>query len=319
MTDDKTTSNLKVMTNGSIPKNVKPALPGQKERANYPDRRSENSSISNTGGSIATRDDGSIEISANNNTHLLLSNTGSIQETAAKKVTTANRVDIIADEININHHVLNNKLYDLTDFKQVTTGDFKTGLVGNFTVLGTVLTKSWEPDLKRYVFIRRLARIPMFSPEIKPPDVKTGMGLTDITKTTADLVGVMNQAAANGEDAKGQANAAQSALSDSISEKYKNNGTAPNGMYYEDNDIKYLTKQLMAKDKNLKEEDAKKQATQILSTDKKYTTDLTAPNGKKYKQNDIDYLLKQGYTIDQAVFALSQTDTYKKKDDSKSS
>ena len=310
---------LKIMTSGNTPNNVKPALPSQKERANYPDRRTESSSISNTGGSIATRDDGSIEISSNNTTHLLLGSTGTIQETAAKKITTTNRLDIVADEINVNHHILNNKLYDLTDFKQVTTGDFQTGLVGNFTVLGTVLTKSWEPDLKRYVFIRRLARIPMFSPAIKPPDVKTGMDINDITKTTADLVSVMNQAAANGESAQGQANAAQLSLANSTVEKYKKNGTAPNGMYYEDNDIDYLVKQLMANDKNLKEDDAKKQAIQILSTDKKYTTNLTAPNGQKYKQNDIDYLLKQGYTIDQAIYSLSQSDTYKKKDDSKSS
>jgi hypothetical protein len=316
---DTSDNKFKIMTNGQIPDNVKPALPSQKERANYADRRSENSSVSSNGGSIATRDDGSIEISANNNTHLLLSRTGTIQETAAKKMTTANRVDIVADEININHHILNNKLYDLTDFKQVTTGDFQNGIVGNFTVLGTVLTKSWEPDLKRYVFIRRLARIPMFSPEIKPPDVKTGMGLTDITKATVDLVGVMNKASADGKDASGQAAAAQSALDDSAVEKYKKNGQAPNGMYYEDNDINYLVKELKKQNSKLSDEDAKKQAIQTLSTDPKYTTDLTAPNGQKYKQNDIDYLLKQKYSITNAISALSQTDKYKKKDDSSSS
>ncbi len=213
-TDTKNSDNkFKIMTSGNVPNNVKPSLPNQKERANYPDRRTEASSISGNGGSISTRDDGSIEISANNNTHLLLSRTGTIQETAAKKMTTANRVDIIADEININHHILNNKIYDLTDFKQVTTGDFQNGLVGNFTVLGTVLTKSWEPELKRYVFIRRLARVPLFSPEIKPPDVKTGMDINDITKTTADLVGVMNSAEKDGKDAKGQTDAAKKAVS----------------------------------------------------------------------------------------------------------
>ena len=262
---------------------------------------------------MATRDDGSIEISSNTDTHLLLSRNGSIQETAQKKVTTANRVDIVADEISINHHILNNKLYDLTDFKQVTTGDFQTGIVGNFTVLGTVLTKSWEPDLKRYVFIRRLARIPLFSPAVKPPEVKTGMGLNDITKATVDLVGVMNKQEAAGQDASTQVQAATDKInSDPGDKKYEANGKAPNGLYYEDNDIAYLTKQMMDADKNLKEEDAKKKAVEILSKNPKYTTDLTAPNGTKYKQKDIDKLINGGFTFDEAIHQLSQTDKYRK-------
>lgn len=217
MADD-TNNKMKIMTSASIPDNVKPSLPGQKERANYPDRRSEQTSITSAGGSITPRSDGSIEISANNNTHLLLGRNGSIQETAAKKVTTANRVDIVTDELSINHHILNNKLYDLTDFKQVTTGDFKNGIVGNFCLFGTVLTKSWEPDLNRYVFIRRLARMPMFSPEITPPEVKTGMDVTDITKATVDIVGVMDKAEENGASAKDQAKAADKAAKEKQSE-----------------------------------------------------------------------------------------------------
>lgn len=313
--DTITTDNkFKIMTESSVPQEVKPSLPGQKERANYPDRRTESSVMSGQGPSMATRDDGSIEISSNTDTHLLLSRNGSIQETAQKKVTTANRVDIIADEISINHHILNNKLYDLTDFKQVTTGDFQTGIVGNFTVLGTVLTKSWEPDLKRYVFIRRLARIPLFSPAIKPPEVKTGMGLNDITKATVDLVGVMNKQEAAGQDASAQVQAAtDKANSGSGAATSIANGKAPNGLNYEDNDIDYLVTQLMAANKDLKKEDARKQAIQILSQDSKYTTSLTAPNGSTYSQNDIDYLLRQGCSISDAIDILSKTDKYKKK------
>ena len=69
----------------------------------------------------------------------------------------------------------------------------------------------------------------------------------------------------------------------------------------------------MAANKDLKKEDARKQAIQILSQDSKYTTSLTAPNGSTYSQNDIDYLLKQGCSISDAIDILSKTDKYKKK------
>lgn len=82
----------------------------------------------------------------------------------------------------------------MTDFVQVTTGEsaVPNAVVGNFCVMGTVLVKSWEPELKRYVMIRRPARMPLFSPSIKPPEIMSGLGITDSTKAQSDINAVMS-------------------------------------------------------------------------------------------------------------------------------
>ena len=84
-----------------------------------------------------------------------------------------NNEDIRANNIFINRHKLNNKLYDYTDFKKGLHSSIdkdevnqKSGIIGRFCLFGTVLTKAWEPNLKRYVMIRRLTNMPMFSPEL---------------------------------------------------------------------------------------------------------------------------------------------------------
>ena len=93
---------------------------------------------------------------------------------------------------------------------------------------------------------------------------------------------------------------------------------APNGEFYETNDIKYLT------DHGYSE----KAAIELLSKDKKYTTKkyhhkrkyskIQAPNGEYYSNNDIDYLMNNGYTKKAAIELLSKDKKYTtKKDDRK--
>ena len=47
-------------------------------------------------------------------------------------------------------------------------------------------------------------------------------------------------------------------------------------------------------------------------------SDVKAPNGKFFKQNDLQYLLDNKYTKEQAIAILSNTDKYKKTDNTKS-
>lgn len=102
------------------------------------------------------------------------------------------------------------------------------------------------------------------------------------------------------------------------------NFTAPNGTYYEQNDIKYLT------DHGYKQEDALAE----LAKSPKYkvkTWDATqnakmappkrdsdsgklAPNGTYYEKNDIKYLTDHGYTEEAAIAELSKSDKYKAKE-----
>ena len=85
--------------------------------------------------------------------------------------------------------------------------------------------------------------------------------------------------------------------------KKKGEPLAPNGLAYENNDIKYLT------DKGY----TKEAAIALLAKDSKYTTQhVEAPNGAFYSENDIKYLVNNGYTREDAIKYLSKTSKYKK-------
>lgn len=66
--------------------------------------------------------------------------------------------DIVAKDISVNFHKLNSQLYELTNMKEVMGTS-----IGNLTMMGTVLVKTYEPTLKKWVLIRRQVRIPIFS------------------------------------------------------------------------------------------------------------------------------------------------------------
>lgn len=102
------------------------------------------------------------------------------------------------------------------------------------------------------------------------------------------------------------------------------NFTAPNGTYYEQNDIKYLT------DHGYKQEDALAElakspkykvktwdATQnakMAPPKRDSDSDKLAPNGTYYEKNDIKYLTDHGYTEETAIAELSKSDKYKAKE-----
>ena len=124
------------------------------------------------GGSLALKDMGQVSIT-NKNNQLKLNRNGHHQEVSLRHEVITNNEDIRTNNIFINRHKLNNKLYDYTDFKKGLHSSIdkdeinqKSGIIGRFCLFGTVLTKAWEPNLKRYVMIRRLTNMPMFSPEL---------------------------------------------------------------------------------------------------------------------------------------------------------
>lgn len=103
------------------------------------------------------------------------------------------------------------------------------------------------------------------------------------------------------------------------------NFTAPNGTYYEQNDIKYLT------DHGYKQEDALAELakspkykvktwdatkdSKLKPVKKETDSDKVAPNGSYYEKNDIKYLTDHGYTEDAAIAELAKSDKYKKQDE----
>lgn len=132
----------------------------------------EDTGLTNVFGTISMKDGGQINIS-NKNNQVKLNRNGHVQTVSKRNEVITNNEDIRTNNFFINKHKLNNKLYDYTDFKRGLHSSIdenevnqKSGIIGHFCVFGTVLVKAWDHDLQRYVMIRRLANMPMFSPEL---------------------------------------------------------------------------------------------------------------------------------------------------------
>lgn len=103
------------------------------------------------------------------------------------------------------------------------------------------------------------------------------------------------------------------------------NFTGPNGAYYEQNDIDYLTSHgykqedalaELAKSPKYKTKTWENMNNAKMAPQKKETDSNTlAPNGTYYEKNDIKYLTDHGYTQEAAMAELSKSDKYKKQDE----
>lgn len=152
--------------------------------------RGSEQSLSNKKGFVTVKKDGQINLGSEKYSHFKMNPNGSIQDISYQREITTNRFKVEADDIIINNHKFNNKLYELSDFKRVlnTPRNAEECIIGGLTMLGTVLTKAWEPNLKRYVLIRRLVNIPMFSPSLGNTDVHPGLKITPNTSLISDMV-----------------------------------------------------------------------------------------------------------------------------------
>lgn len=141
-----------------------------------------------TRSSVVIRHDGQINVSANRYAQYKLNPSGKIVEEALESVALSNRRKVQTDDMVLNEHKLNPYLYELTDMKKLATAYNDSMFVGNFCLFGSVLTMSWDMNLKRYVLIRRPARMPMFSPVLNVPEINTGLGVTDPLKIDEDIL-----------------------------------------------------------------------------------------------------------------------------------
>ena len=134
------------------------------------DRSSDKGIINkDSGSSILLKKDGTINIAAGLMSQYRLDpNNGQSVEHSIESSTIAVRKRLEVDEIVINEHKLNPALYELSDMKQMYGNPDMA--IGNLTLFTTVLVKAWEPTLKKWVLIRRLARVPAFSPVLNLPD-----------------------------------------------------------------------------------------------------------------------------------------------------
>lgn len=140
--------------------------------------------FNNARGNISLKRDGQISLSSCIDSQFKVSANGTIESISLNNNIKTNFFKIDADDIIVNNHKFNNKIIDLADFKQVLKTEWSTDtcIVGGLTMLGTVLTRTWDKNLKRYVLIRRLANIPVFSPSFGTIDVHPGLQITPSTE-----------------------------------------------------------------------------------------------------------------------------------------
>lgn len=157
-----------------------------KDKSKFMDRRVDKGIVNDsTGSSIGIRENGDTVIAASESAQYKLQHdNGQATEISIQSNTITNRKNIAADEMIVNNHKMNPQLYELADMKQLASDPDKA--IGNLTMMGTVLVKAWEPNLGKYVLIRRQVRIPIFSPTLNLPDAPEGLGLD--TKMSDELM-----------------------------------------------------------------------------------------------------------------------------------
>lgn len=146
-----------------------------------------------SGSSFMLRNNGQTSLAASKYAQYKLNPEGSSREQTLVSQTTANRKILQADELVFNNHKFNTQLIDLADFRKMKVDQNQNCVVGNFTVLGSVLVKAWEDNLKRYVLIRRPARMSLFSPLLNVPDIMPASQVRSPLKTDEKLVGISDK------------------------------------------------------------------------------------------------------------------------------
>lgn len=84
------------------------------------------------------------------------------------------RTNVSCSDLIINNHKMNSYLYEITNMKNL-----QNTAIGNFTVLGTVLVKTYDANLDKWVLIRRQVRIPMFSNLLDPYSIDERLDVPD--------------------------------------------------------------------------------------------------------------------------------------------
>ncbi len=116
--------------------------------------------------SIIARDDGNIILASDNYTQVKLDkNSSAIVQTSLSSQSNSVIKEINANDITINKHKFNNQFIELTDFRNVNGN-----ILGSMMVNGTVLVKTWEPNLEKWVLIRRPISTAMFSSRLNIPN-----------------------------------------------------------------------------------------------------------------------------------------------------
>lgn len=84
------------------------------------------------------------------------------------------RTNVSTSDLIINNHKMNSYAYEITNMKNVAGT-----AIGNFTVMGTVLVKTYDPNLEKWVLVRRQVRVPLFSNLLDPFNIDDRLNAPD--------------------------------------------------------------------------------------------------------------------------------------------
>lgn len=138
----------------------------------------------NGSSSILIKDNNEISISTDKLSKIKV-NRDKILTVSNEVHTKTNRVLIDTEEVLINNHKLNPQLIELSDTRILF--DDTNEVIGNLTLNGTVLVKAWEPNLNKYVLIRRKIRTPIFSYNLNQPVIPEQFDLSSGVAYSIDL------------------------------------------------------------------------------------------------------------------------------------
>lgn len=180
---------VKVTIEPSEPKDFIPKLAELQDKSMNMSRMSEQGIVNEkTGSSVVVRENGQINLSSSKYSQVKISPTGRIIDTSLESVTTTNRKKFIVDEFIINEHKMNPQLWEYADFRTSKLLTNEHAIVGNLCMSGTILVKAWEPNLKRYVLIRRPWRGPVFGTLLNVPEINSALDVDDPLKIKEDIL-----------------------------------------------------------------------------------------------------------------------------------
>lgn len=171
------------------PEELSEKIQDLEEKARFLKRNKEKGFVNEkNGSSLSLKEDGQITLAPSKYGQRKIHPSGRITTLALENEITTNRCSIQTDEIIINNHKLNPALYELTDCKFTNLPSTSNAIIGNFVLEDSILVKAWEPNLKRYMMIRRPARIPLFGKELNVPEMHSALRLTDPTQLKENIL-----------------------------------------------------------------------------------------------------------------------------------
>lgn len=185
---------IDVMIEPDEPKDFVPKLTDLMDKSKNLSRMSEQGIINEqTGAAVVVRSDGQINSSASKYSQYKLSPNGRTTEISMESVTMSNRKKYSIDEFLVNEHKLNPQLWELAEFRKAKLPTNQNAIVGDLQICGSVLVKAWEPNLKRYMLIRRPWRGPMFGALNNVPEINTALGVDDPLKLNEDILALTDK------------------------------------------------------------------------------------------------------------------------------